>query len=220
MNRLIESINTLHKYVIENSFRIELITDYNFPSKDVRQVNGKELTLLNSLVYMFLIDSISFLDEYQSFRKNTEKDFWERIIIVKMINKPFIKKVLEWKNIRDLRNHMLAHNMRKGANGPYIFSISGLSYNAPVDFNDFYLLHNMLQLCYQTISFEFKNELMSFDHKSNLLIKPNISTKERLTKDKVSKITLDLLNQVDMIKKENNRNFEYNVGKPKYYDKM
>lgn len=161
MERIVESIRILSKLSKDIEFRIQWIVDFKYHKKSLETFSYKELNLFNSLFYMSLIDGVSYLDEYQEvFGKKTENIFEERCIIVKEINKPFIRKINQWKDYRNLRNHLLAHNFRVGKNGDYIFN-GIVDYNAPRNFYDLLLLSNLIQLSTQTIISEFQLELNS-----------------------------------------------------------
>ena len=210
MNKLIESIHIMNKFAREIGYRISLIVEFNFPKQSQEKITDKNLALLNSLFYMSVIDSISFLDEYQQvFGQKTERKFKERIIDIKAINKPFISKINEWKNLRDLRNHLLAHNLRVGKNGKFIFNIKGLNYNAPRNFNDLFLLHNLISFATQTFNQEFEKELESYGLLTGEEIKESATN---LTKEDVSKITMELILKANKIKQEKNRHYEFSIN--------
>lgn len=210
MRKLVESIHIMNKFTKEIGYRTSLLVDFNFPKQTLENISDKNLTLLISLFSMSVIDSISFLDEYQQvYGQKTENIFKDRIIITKAINKPFISKINEWKNLRDLRNHLLAHNLRVGKNGDFIFSIKGLIYNAPRNLNDLFLLHNLISFSAQTINLEFTEELKTL----GLIPIENVAEGETiLSKDDVSNITIDLITIANRIKKEQNRNYEFAIN--------
>jgi hypothetical protein len=218
MNKLVESIQIMTRFAREMGYRNQLLVDFEFPTKDSKKIIDKELTLFNSLFYMTVIDSVSFLDEYQQvFGVKTEKKYKDRIIITKAINKPLISKICEWKDLRDFRNNLLAHNLRKGKNGDYIFSIENLDYNAPRNLYDLFLLTNLIQFSTHTINSEFENEIKEFASKTTKDIKPN---NRILTKDDVSKITIELLNKANMEKVRNNRNYVFRINSIIDWDKV
>jgi hypothetical protein len=209
MNKLTESIQIMTRFAREMGYRNQLLVDFEFPTKDSEKFIDKELTLFNSLFYMTVIDSVSFLDEYQQvFGVKTEKKYKDRIIITKAINKPLISKISEWKDLREFRNNLLAHNLRKGKNGDYVFSIENLDYNAPRNLNDLFLLTNLIQLSTDTIYSEFENEIKEHASKSTKEIKPNDRI---LTKDDVSKITTELINKANLEKTRNNRDYAFRI---------
>lgn len=218
MSRLVESIQIMTRFAREMGFRNQLLVDFGFPTKDSEKIIDKELTLLNSLFYLTVIDSVSFLDEYQQvFGIKTEKNFKDRIIITKSINRPLISKICEWKDLRDFRNNLLAHNLRKGKNGVYVFSIENLDYNAPRNLNDLFLLTNLVQFSTDTINSEFENEIKELDTNTTKEIKTN---NRILSKDDVSKITIELLNKSNKEKIRNNRNYDFRINKTLDWNKI
>lgn len=211
MSKLVESIQIMTRFAREMGYRNQLLVDFGFPTKDSEKIIDKELTLFNSLFYLTVIDSVSFLDEYQQvFGVKTEKKFKDRIIITKSINKPLISRILEWKDLREFRNNLLAHNLRKGKNGEYIFSIENIDYNAPRNLNDLFLLTNLIQFSAGTIYSEFENEIKAFASETTKEIKKNDRI---LTKEDVSRITIELLNKANKEKIRNNRKYDFRVNK-------
>ena len=209
MRKLVESIQIITRFAREIGNRSKLIVDFNFPKQNADNINGENLTLLNSLLYMTLIDSVSFLDEYQQvFGVKTEKNYIDRIIITKAINKPLISRITDWKYLRNLRNILLAHNLRKGKNGEFIFNIQNLDFNAPRTINDLFLLSNLIQFSTETINSEFEKEIKNFGLKTT----PELIVNSRiLSKDDVSKITVDLLIKANIEKKRYNRNYDFTI---------
>jgi hypothetical protein len=184
---------------------MQWIVDFKYNKKSLETFSDKELNLFNSLFYMSLIDGVSYLDEYQEvFGKKTETIFNDRCIVAKAINKPFIRKINQWKDYRNLRNHLLAHNFRVGKNGNYIFN-EVIDYNAPRNFNDLLLLSNLIQLSTQTVISEFELELNSLVDK----VKRIKNNSLLLTKEDVSKLTLELIKESIKIKVISNRNYTF-----------
>ncbi len=197
---LVESIQIMTRFTREIEHRCALIVDFNFHKTDFADIDPKHLTLLNSLFYMALIDSYSFLAEYeQIFGVKTENEFSKRIIDVKTINKPLTNKIKEWKDLGDLRNQLLAHNLRK----------ENLDYNAPRSLNDLFLLSNLTQFITQTFHLEFSNEINSVNNSN---IKDNLTASKFLTKEEVSTITVELLNKAIGEMKRLNKNYSFSTG--------
>ncbi len=205
MEKIIESVRILHKLSKDIEFRIQWIVDFKYNKKSLETFSDKELNLFNSLFYMSLIDGISYLDEYQEvFGKKTANSFNQRCIVVKDINKPFIRKINQWNDYRNLRNHLLAHNFRVGKNGDYIFN-GILEYNAPRSFNDLLFLSNLIQLSTQTVISEFQLELNSHVDKAKQIKNNNVL----LTKEDVSKLTVELIKESEKIKVIKKRNYTF-----------
>jgi len=218
MKLLVESIKILTRFAKETGNRTILMVDFGFVKTGFDNVNDKKWTLFNSLFYMTVIDACSYLDEYeQVFGIKTEKKFNDRVLIVKAINKPLIKKIKEWKDLNLLRNQLLAHNLRQGKNGYFIFGVTNLDYNAPRTITDLFLLSNLIQFSTETINSEFNNELNVSNDETLKKIKPlnNI-----LSKDDVSSITIKLLELANIEKIRQKRVYNFSEKKNMDWDKI
>ena len=194
MKNLVESIQILTRFAKEIGNRTGLIVDFGFPTIKIESP-CKNLTLLNSLFYMAVIDSVSYIDEYeQVFGIKTEGEYRSRILDVKAINKPLISKIKEWNDLKNLRNQLLAHNLRQGKNGDFILGIDNLNYNAPRTLNDLFLLSNLIQFSTVTIDSEFRDEMKMMGKST---VKDIKLADKQLSKDDVSKITCDLLKKAE-----------------------
>lgn len=206
------------RFAREIGYRCALIVDFKFPKTDFADIDSKQLTLLNSLFYMAVIDSYSFLAEYeQVFGVMTENEFSKRIIDVKTINKPLINKIKEWKDLGNFRNQLLAHNLRQGKNGQFIFGLDNLDYNAPRTINDLFLLSNLIQFITQTFHLEFSTEINSSNNSNR---KDNLTASKLLTKEEVSKITVDLLKKATGEMKRLNKDYNFSIGGTIDYGKL
>jgi hypothetical protein len=216
--KIIESIKILTKLARATGYRVELIIDFEFTKSNISQLSDKKLTLLNSLFYMTIIDSVSFLDEYdQYFGVKTEDKFKERAIIVKSINKPLVSKIREWKDLKDMRNELLAHNLRIGKNGKFIFGENTPNYDAPRTIYDLFLLSNLIQFTTETINSEFNSELKSIQ--SNRDNKTKYQTNV-LTKEDVSSITADLLLEANELKNKYDRKYEFHIADKNHWNRI
>jgi len=100
----------------------------------------------------------SYLEEYnKNFLAKSEEEFHIRIKEVKKIAKPAVKKINEWKDLREYRNHMIAHNFRIDGN-EFCFNMLG-QYNAPRTYRDIAMLRKHLMMIQGIIEAEFRNEL-------------------------------------------------------------
>ena len=198
------------RFAREIGHRGALIVDFNFHKTGFASIDSKQLTLLNSLFYMAVIDSYSYLDEYeQVFGVKTESEFKNRTIDVKTINRPLTNKIKEWKDLGNFRNQLLAHNLRQGKNGQFIFGLETLDYNAPRTITDLFLLSNLIQFITQTFHLEFAAELK---HSSSDSFKDNLKDTKLLTREEVSKITVDLLGKATAEMRKLNKNYNFNFG--------
>jgi hypothetical protein len=66
---------------------------------------GPDQAVVNSLMDMIIINSVSFIDEYNKhFGITTEIEYKERIIQIKKLCKPIFKQISKWKDLRTIRN--------------------------------------------------------------------------------------------------------------------
>jgi len=206
------------RFAREIGHRSALIVDFNFHKTGFSNTDPKHLTLLNSLFYMAVIDSYSYLAEYeQVFGVKTENEFNKRIIDVKTINKPLTNKIKEWKDLGNFRNQLLAHNLREGKNGQFIFGLDNLDYNAPKTITDLFLLSNLIQLITQTFHLEFRTEVKGSTTDN---LKENLTTGKLLTKEEVSTITVDLLNKATSEMRRLNKNYNFSINGSIDWDKL
>ncbi len=194
MNKLNESFEILSILAIEINNRSKLIVDLGY-SGEARSFQPQELTLLTSFIRLNIIDSVSFLDEYDNhFGVQTEKEYKNRIIETKQINKPFYDYIRSWKDLGLMRNQMLAHNLRVGDSGGFIYSIENLSYNSPRTLNDIFLLTNILMLMMHTIETLFEEEFLA-----KKIVRSIDKSQKNLTMDEVGDTTLKLINAAESI---------------------
>lgn len=205
------------RFAREIGHRSGLIVDFNFHMTGFN-ISAKKVTLLNSLFYMAVIDAYSYLAEYEGvFGIKTENSFRKRIVDVKTINKPLINKIKEWKDLGNLRNQLLAHNLRQGKNGQFIFGLERLDYNAPRTIYDLFLLSNLIQFITQTFHLEFSSEL-----KDSSITNPkdNLTTTKMMTKEEVSTITVDLLNKAIVEMRRLNKDYNFSIDGTIEWDKL
>ncbi len=128
--------------------------------------------LINACSQMLLFTN-SLYDEYSTYFVITKARNQEEKIKVgqaREILKPVFKKINEWKEIRDFRNHILAHNLRIQKEGnESIFISKGINgYNIPERIADFAFLIQCIDLIKQVVYKMFKNEYTLVTNEINL----------------------------------------------------
>lgn len=207
---LFESIQIMTRFTKEIENNCSLIVNFNLHQLENDNTDPLKSTLLNSLFSMSIINSLSFLDEYnQEFGVRNENRFNNRIKDVKIINEPFIKKINEWSDLSKLRNQFLAHNLRIGKHGKYIFTQEEITYNAPRTVNDLFLLCNLIGLSTQTIHLEFHAEFKNYRKTQKI---SNITPSMSLSKEDVSKITSNLIREARANLKNLNKAYDYSLN--------
>ncbi|MHB1278532.1 MAG: hypothetical protein ACYC1Q_09040 [Bacteroidia bacterium] len=145
MNKTEESVFTLFSLGILIIQAFESLTN----NEDVFNVNFEPQTatfadltndiIREALVYQILIKTCSFMDEWNSiFGVKTEKQDEELILKLKKIAKPASHNISFWKELRDFRNHYIAHNFRDST-GRNVF-LNPKIYHSPQSDEEIYLL--------------------------------------------------------------------------------
>lgn len=156
--KLYESLYIFLRYINDIGYLMEFMIDFGYREKKQNEWTFKDQAHYVSLYNTIIMNVCSFLDEYNKhFLFRAEPEFHDRISQVKKIAKPAFKKINDWKDIRDYRNHMIAHNFRIDGDK---FSLNTLGqYNAPRTYRDLAVLRKHLNMVYTVIEAEFKNEI-------------------------------------------------------------
>jgi len=206
MEKLIDTLLIFNKLYIEIGNRtIAMLKAESYDSKKANSL-GPDMSILNSLMDMNIIDSCSFLDEYEKyFGVNTEEKYKNKILEVKAICKPIIKQIKKWKDLRLVRNSFLVHNLRTRDN-KMIFRRE-INFDAPRGIFEVELLSNLILLLFEVIEKEFKVELEYV--KKNF--KVNISPFKGFTKDDCWKILDKVTTELNNNLKIYNRKYQINI---------
>lgn len=107
-----------------------------------------------------IINICSFLDEYEKYFAITyiENSFEKEILEIKQILKPFIKEIKRDYNLKDYRNHILAHNLRDNSKSLLMGEINRI-YNFPKYTDEFQSINQIINLMMRIILNQFKNDL-------------------------------------------------------------
>lgn len=116
----------------------------------------------NSII---IIHTISFLDEYNNFIKSEDPDLDATIKAIKKTVKPAIKQINEWKDLREFRNNVLAHNLRSEKMAVSIFNRGLGSYDIPQTGADFAVLVNCVSMIKKTFQSAFNIKLEQVQRK-------------------------------------------------------
>ena len=157
--KLHESLYIFLRYKQDIKYLFEYMIDLGYHSKNQDQWNLKEQTHYITLYNAILLNTCSYLDEYNNnFLANAENKFKDRILEVRKIAKPAFKKVNQWSDLREYRNHMIAHNFRIN-NNSFSFNMLG-QYNVPRTYRDIVLLRKYLMMIQGIIDGEFNIEML------------------------------------------------------------
>ncbi len=116
-----------------------------------------------------LIYCCSFLDEFENqFNPKKFPIERDRILLAKKLTKPAYKRIKRWKDLKKIRNNILAHNHRLNGKPIYDFS-EKLNYNVPIYEEEFILLADLVFMISQTIHYAFPNIVNKIDINESLL---------------------------------------------------
>jgi hypothetical protein len=200
--KLYESLYIFLRYRNDISFLMEFMVDFGYREKKQNEWAFKEQAHYISLYNTIIMNVCSFLDEYNNhFSVRVESEFHDRIYQVKKIAKPAFKKLNEWKDIKDYRNHMIAHNFRIDGDK---FSLNMLGqYNAPRTYRDLAVLRKHLNMVYTVIEAEFKSEML---HIPSFI--DGFQVKEqKISYDTIESDLTNLVNEINQLCEANNKTY-------------
>jgi hypothetical protein len=156
--QLYESLYIFARYAQDIKYLFELMIDFGYRERKADEWTRKELTHYITLYNTILLDVCSYMDEYNKhFAAKAELQFKERIVELKRIAKPAVKKINKWSGLKEYRNQMIAHNFRVNED---TFSFNKLGqYNAPRTYADIALLRKYLMMVQTIIEAELQSEL-------------------------------------------------------------
>ena len=156
--KLYESLYIFLRYKQDINILFELIIDFGYRERKQDEWNLKDQAHYVTMYNAILMNSCSFLDEYNKhFLFKSEPEFKDRILAIKKIAKPAFKKINEWTDLREYRNQMIAHNFRINDDA-FSFNMLG-QYNAPRTYRDIVLLRRHLMMIQGIIEAEFTSEM-------------------------------------------------------------
>jgi hypothetical protein len=182
---------------------MEFLVDLGYSNRKEGEWNEKDKTHFISLFNSILLNICSYIDEYNlNFLHISEPEFKNRIIDVKRIAKPAFKKIGEWTDLHNYRNHMIAHNFRIDGNE---FSFNNLGqYNAPRTYRDLVMLRKHLVMISTIIEAEFEIE----KHSLNSFINSFPVKEQQISYETVEQDLIDVLNQINSLCETNSKPYK------------
>jgi len=208
MEKLFDSLLILGKLASDVRFRtMAILQGKIYDSRKVKNY-GQDSVVVNSLMILNIIDSCSFIEEYENFFGIISEDqFMQKILEIKKICKPVISTIKKWKDLKKVRNTFFAHNLRSKTNNLVFRDL--INHNSPRTIYEIELLSHCLFLIDLIIHSEFKNEIKQA--KSNISFK--ITPAREFSKDacwrEVDNLTILLNNNL----KKHNRDYTINLKK-------
>ncbi len=165
------AVTTLER-VYENRDSINSIKYNNeFFDKQTLFQTSINAIISNNCIIMFS----SFLDEYANFNSHKlGKEMEDRIEYVRKLNKPGVKRINKWKDIKSFRNHLAAHNFK--INGKSFFSdeVKYLEYKIPNTISEKKLFLLITELICLNIRDEFPEILLFMNPQYRMIDKMKI----------------------------------------------
>lgn len=211
MKKIEESLLILRKIALDIGYRTVLLLKGDIFNGLKEEKVGPRTTLFTTLIGMNIIDACSYLEEYEKiFGVITEKEYSDRALLVKSISKPVVKEIKKWSDLINIRNWMLAHNLRINK-GKMLYNQAILDYNVPTTIYEIELLSHCIQIINHIIVNEFDKEL---EEASNQEI---AKTKERefFTKEQCWNIVDQLIESVNRKVREYNKDYCIDLKKDK-----
>lgn len=201
--KLYESLYIFLRYKQDIGYLMELMVDLGYREKRPDEWNPKDKAHYISLYNSILLNIVSYRDEYnENFFQNSEPEFRERILQVKRIAKPALKKVNTWKDLKAYRNDMIAHNFRL-ASGKFSFDLLG-QYNAPRTYRDLALLRKHLSIVQAIIEAEFELELPNI----NSFIASFPVAPQQVNYENIESELTDLISEVNQLCLDNGKIYQ------------
>jgi hypothetical protein len=171
MEKLQDTLLIFNKISLEMGYRtIAILKAISFDSKKIIKL-GPNQSVLNSLINMNIIDSCSYIDEYEKyFGNHTEEIYLTKILEIKRICKPLISQIKKWKDLKSFRSSFIVHNLRTKDN-EMVFR-KEVNYNVPRGIYEIELLNHCIQLMSYIIEKEFKSEIENAKANFKLRISP------------------------------------------------
>lgn len=152
-----------------------------------KQVSNKTDAAYTITTSQILITSCSFLEEWEKFGSLAKQD--RRIIEVRKITKPALKRIHSWKDLKTIRNSVLAHGLRLN-HKPTLFHLKN-EIDCPETYYDLKLLMGCIYL--------MKNVLLRFFHNEFNTMLPYLKQLDGYTAVKPIKSRIEFTKEFDKI---------------------
>lgn len=169
-------------------------------TKEKKKPDSVLFSIISSQI---IITACSYLDEWELFGKLIKEEQGSRIITLRKITKPVIDRINEWKDMRQFRNNIIAHNHRikKVNNSLAIFNISR-KLNCPYSFFDYKLLIGCIFITKNVLLRMFENEynrILPILKNINDITPINEIKDEKVYKNELDNLTEDVQILIDTL---------------------
>ena len=180
MDKLLESYKSLLHLGTQVLFFIEVHETYteNESSLNLIKFKGHYANLplakaiSGSLLNYSIIVANSFFDEYnEEFTASKHPTYHHRLIRLKKITKPVLKRLSKWTNFKDYRNYILAHSFRFKETSVFDKDFKPFKFNAPHTNSEIILLSELMKVITTCITKEFPELIIKMDKTETVLSK-------------------------------------------------
>jgi len=149
-----------HLIFIGNS----IVNHFKSFSRIIGKVDDRDETILYAAMFSsVLLQTTSFMEEYNKFVDSDEEELKQVIIALKKTVKPAVRSINRWSGLGDFRNHVLAHNFRVKKTGHNsVFIIGFESYKIPQSSADLHVLMSSVEMIKDVFESAFKQKLTAF----------------------------------------------------------
>lgn len=102
------------------------------------------------------LETVSFLEEFDGFKKNIEEQLHDRMMDVRKIIAPVRDQIKKWKHLEDWRHHFVAHPWRD-KKGNFIIP-DNTKFIVPRNWMEVGILTNLMNYIFQIVKKEFEKE--------------------------------------------------------------
>jgi hypothetical protein len=189
------SLFVLIQQAFESIYGKEEILNSEFNPENNSFHNLMTDTIHEALNYQILLKACAFLDEWnETFGIKTETKDFEKIIAVKKIARPAIKQISSWKQLKDFRNEVIAHNHRENKSGRNIYVISK-GYHSPDTDSEIYLMVFCIKKAMDVVSVFYKSEMANVIQ--NLKFRKTPLRQKRLSATQIKKTIKGINGAID-----------------------
>jgi hypothetical protein len=205
---LYESLFIIRQNIDSIYYLVEVIRDNGFHQKKDEDYTDKELNLYVSLFYHIILNTVSVLDEYnENFYQLVEPEYKERVMTIRKILKPVLKRLNGWTDLKRVRNELIAHPKRTMTSKD--FSMKHLwSYKAPRYYFDLEILLKYLGTIDAIIATEFQNEM---DESVKHIQSVAAGQENRPDYSNIEAEMFQMQDEVNELSKQNGRNYRINI---------
>ncbi len=162
----------------------------------IRKVDDSdENALWVSTCSIILIQTVSFLDEFDNFIKSNDIELNNTIKAIKKAVKPALKQIKQWVELRDFRNNVLAHNLRNEKKAISVFRRGLSSYDIPKSGSDFAVLVSSVSMIKKTFESAFGEKILKVQiaiDRNEQPLKGNRFNNQTEAEDVISRITEEI----------------------------